>query len=76
MATKEQWVEWRHHPVTEEVFEELRAVVEHEKERLAKGGTLNEENVAAATSRVVGRIEGFEFLLNADYEDEDTESLE
>lgn len=58
---KEQFEEWRAHPSTVEIFEELLGVRDDLKEALACGETIGSK---VQTARVVGQIEGLNQLLN------------
>ena len=72
MITKEMFLEWKAHPVTIEVYEEVEKLISMLKDQLAEGTTLLQQADAThgATSRLVGQIEGLNQLLKLDYEDE------
>ncbi|MDA3806493.1 MAG: hypothetical protein PF440_01155 [Thiomicrorhabdus sp.] len=73
MITAEQFAEWKEHPVTKEIFEELKKEKEILKTRLATGFTVNEsaESTQYLTSKAVGQLEGLNQLLNISYEDDE-----
>lgn len=62
---KEKFAEWKSHPATVEVFEEVVRVRNQLKEHITSGGTLGSE---IETARLVGNIEGLNQLLNISYE--------
>ncbi len=72
MISAEQFAEWKTHPVTKEIFEEIKAVKEKIENKLNSGVTIgrNAEDTHGLTSRAVGHIEGLEQLLNISYADE------
>ena len=76
MVTKEQFAEWKAHPVTIAVYEEVRAVRQRLSEELSRGATLGYEAEAThgATNKLVGQIEGLNQLLELKYEDDDGEA--
>jgi len=73
MITKAQFAEWKTHPVTIEVYTEIKKVVQDLKDKLSEGATISYEADAThgLTSKMVGQIEGLNQLLNLAYEDED-----
>ena len=72
MVTKEMFLEWKAHPVTIEVYEEVEKLISMLKDQLAEGTTLlpQADATQGTTSRLVGQIEGLNQLLKLDYEDE------
>ena len=64
--TKEEFVEWRHAAVTEQVFETVRSAREAYAEMLTSGATLES---LSQTAKTVGTIQAFDYLLNLTYED-------
>jgi hypothetical protein len=65
--TKDEFVQWRHSNVTEQVFEMLRTAREAYAELLTSGATLES---LSNTAKTVGTIQAFDYLLNLSYEDE------
>ena len=65
--TKDEFVQWRHNSVTEEVFEILRTARSAYADKLTSGATLNDD--PHDTAKAVGTIQAFDFLLNIQYED-------
>lgn len=63
--TSNDFYDWKRHPVTQEVFSQLQARVEEYKDRLV----VYAANQSPSTSHIAGLIEGFQFLLNIDFED-------
>lgn len=76
MITAEQFAEWKTHPVTEEIFDELRKSYDSLAERLIDGQSLGEtaEETHAKTNRLVGNIEGLEQLLNISFAEEEVDN--
>lgn len=75
MLTKEQFAEWREHPVTKEVFAKIRELKQESIEKLVAGQTLaNAADVThGLTSRLIGEISGLNQLLELEFEDEKME---
>lgn len=73
MVTKEQFNEWKTHPVTIEVYEEIAQAKQFLIERLSEGSTIGYEAQVThgQTNKVIGQIEGLNQLLNLTYEDEE-----
>jgi len=76
MISAEQFAEWKEHPVTKEIFAELRKVKESIKDQLANGATIggDAEATHGFTNRAVGQLDGIDQLLNIHYaaiEDQD-----
>lgn len=76
MISAEQFVEWRAHPVTKEIFKGFKEISDSIKEQLAHGNTIgpDAEFTHASTSRAVGQLDGLNQLLNVHFagpEDQD-----
>ena len=69
MISAEQFAEWKQHPVTKEIFAELRKVKESIKDQLANGNTIggNAEETHGFTNRAIGQLAGIDQLLNIHY---------
>jgi hypothetical protein len=72
MITKEQFVEWKTHPVTIEVYEEVELAKQGLLEQLMQGVSIGQraDVTHGLTNKVIGQIEGLNQLLNLTYEDE------
>lgn len=72
MITAEQFAEWKEHPVTKEVFSEIKKAMEGLKEKLVEGQTISNgaEATHGLTSRLVGQIDGLNQLLEITFADE------
>ena len=72
MITKEQFIEWKTHPVTIEVYEEVERAKKDLQDQLMEGVTIGQraDVTHGLTSRMIGQIEGLNQLLNLTYEDE------
>ena len=70
MITKEQFQEWKNHPVTKELFVELKKARQSLIEQLANGGTIGDtfDSTHGLTSKTVGQIDGLNQLLNISFE--------
>lgn len=66
--TKTEYLEWKNHPTTVEVFKALTQARDDLKEYLANGGTLNKQS-PVSTEFVVGRIQGLNEILLIEYEE-------
>ena len=75
MITREEFLEWKAHPVTIEIFNELEFVKRNLEIRLGMGSTIeyNANATHGLTNKVVGQIEGLNQLLNITYGDDVTE---
>lgn len=62
--TKEQWANWREHPMTEHFFDVLKIKREQLLELLAYGSLESEKK----QDNVVGRIAGLTDVLNTTFE--------
>jgi hypothetical protein len=71
MITAEQFAEWKTHPVTIEIFEELDKMKKGLVENMVAGSTLSRDpgNTQGLTNRMVGQIDGLNQLLNISFED-------
>ena len=59
----EHWVRWRQDPVTQEVFKVLQMELEMWVDALLEGRTLEQKDVAAATAKAVGIVQGLKVIL-------------
>ena len=75
MITKEQFEEWKTHPVTIEIYEEIKKAKEVLLNNMSDGLTLGQKAdvTHGLTNKLVGQVEGLNQLLNITYEDEDKE---
>lgn len=75
MITAEQFAEWKTHPVTKEIFDNIREIREEIKEQLASGVTIggDAESTYGYTMRAVAKIESFDQLLNISFTAEKTD---
>lgn len=64
--TKSDFIDWKKNPVTQELFSQLKQRVEDMKDRLV--GYAASGN-ATSSAHMAGIVEGFQFLLNIDWED-------
>ena len=66
---------WRNNVVTQRLLQLLNAARKEDSEYLARGGSikLNSENTTAATAMAVGKIAGYDFVLEADLVDQEVE---
>jgi hypothetical protein len=64
-VTSNDFHDWKRHPVTQEVFSQLQGRVADSKDQLV--GLSRDRDDRAAY--VAGIIDGFQFLLNIDFED-------
>jgi len=75
MITKEQFSEWKAHPVTIEIYKEVERAKQSLVFMLSKGTTIGQtaEETHGMTNRVIGQINGLNQLLNLTYEDNEEE---
>ena len=75
MISAEEFAEWKEHPVTREIFAELRAVRDSIKDQLANGITigLSADITHGLTNKYVGQLIGIDQLLNISYGSEETQ---
>jgi len=73
MITAEQFAEWKEHPVTKEIFAEIKKQVEDIKDQMAYGNTIggNADATHGFTSRAVGQLDGLNQLLNISFADKE-----
>lgn len=64
--TKSDFIDWKRHPVTQEVFSQLRSRVDDMKDRVLGYAAIGDVPHGA---HVAGIVEGFQFLLNIEYEE-------
>ena len=76
MITKEMFSEWKAHPVTREVFEEVSKAKQILIDSFSKGLTIgvSADTTHGLTNKLYGQIEGLDQLLNITYEDEDEDT--
>jgi uncharacterized phage-associated protein len=69
MISAEQFAEWKEHPVTKEIFAELKNTRESIVEQLAYGNTIGHDAEAThgLTNRAIGHLAGIDQLLNISY---------
>ena len=73
MITAEQFQEWKTHPVTKELFIELKKTRQNIIDQLAYGNTIGPDAQATHgfTNRAIGQIDGLNQLLNISFDNED-----
>ena len=71
MITKEQFEEWKTHPVTIEIYNEVKRAKQSLQDTLSEGLTisLQADITQGLTNKLVGQIEGLNQLLNITYEE-------
>ena len=76
MLTSEQFQEWKNHPVTKEIFAELKKSRQAIVEQLANGNSIGPDAQATHgfTKRAVGQINGLDQLLNISFEGDSIEN--
>jgi len=69
MISAEQFAEWKQHPVTKEIFAEIKKVRSEIIEQLAYGNTIGPDAQATHgfTNRAIGQLDGLNQLLNISY---------
>lgn len=69
--TKEAFDEWKSHPVTREIFKEIKETITSLSESIMSGETLSfsAEESHGKTNRIVGQIEGLRQLINIKFEE-------
>lgn len=72
MISAEQFAEWKTHPVTKEIFAELKGVRSALVEQLVSGDSIDfaAEITHGVTNRIVGQITGIDQVLNISYSDD------
>jgi len=75
MITKEQFSEWKTHPVTIEIYKEVKSAKQNLVLMLSEGATIGvtAEDTHGLTNKIVGQIDGLNQLLNLTYEDNEEE---
>ncbi len=70
MITAEQFQEWKTHPVTRELFTELKKTRQSIIEQLANGNSIGPDasSTHGFTNRAVGQLDGLNQLLNISFE--------
>ena len=73
MISAEQFAEWKEHPVTKEIFSDLKELKSYLQDTLAEGASLGKsaEETHGATNKLVGQIGGIDQLLNISFADVD-----
>lgn len=69
--TKEEFLDWKRHPVTKFIFAELKSQQEAREEALAKGKLIDMTNISVtvqATNQSIGYCNAVDDLLNIEYE--------
>jgi len=71
MVTKEQFSEWKTHPVTIEVYKEVKLAKQSLVLKLSEGATIGAtaEDTHGLTNKIVGQINGLDQLLNLTYDE-------
>ncbi len=69
MINAEQFAEWKEHPVTKEIFKEIKSELTEIKDQLANGNTIGPDAQATHgfTNRAIGQIDGLSQVLNIKY---------
>lgn len=68
--SKDEFVEWKNHPVTKEIMLLLDDKKSKIRDVLSSGEILG-DNTEKAVARLVGHLEGIDDLLNIQYGDEE-----
>ena len=76
MINAEQFAEWKEHPVTKEIYLEIKKAKQNLEQQLSNGQTVGHaaDVTHGLTSKVIGQIRGLDQLLNISYVDEEAES--
>ena len=76
MITSEQFQEWKTHPVTKELFTELKKIRQSIIDNLRNGDSIgiDAETTHGVTNRLVGQISGLDQLLNISFEGDSIEN--
>ncbi len=69
-VTKEEYIEWKNHPVTKIVKQSIEEERDRLKEIVSSGAVL-EDFSEQKVARLIGHIEGLNYLLDIRYEDEE-----
>ena len=69
--TKEQFLEWRAHPITIEIFKEINLSILNLKDSISNGLTIGDtaDITHGLTNRMLGQINGLNQLLSISYEE-------
>ncbi len=69
MISAEQFAEWKEHPVTKEIFKDLKEVRQDIINQLANGNTIGADAEATHghTSKAIGQLDGINQLLGIHY---------
>lgn len=67
MATKDEWADWKNHPMTKEFFKAVRIEREEALQRLAAGQYSEEPGKQAL---VIGMINSFTKILDSEFVEE------
>ncbi len=70
--TKDDFIDWREHTVTQEVFNMIDDRINFYKDQMASGSTLG-DNTERETAKLVGHINGLKDILLIDHEDIDND---
>jgi hypothetical protein len=78
MISAEQFAEWKEHPVTKEIFKDLKGIRDSIKDQLANGNTIggDAEATHGLTHRAVGQLDGINQLLGIHYAVEESEEVD
>ncbi len=73
-VNKEQFLEWRSHPVTQAVFASLLSQIEEQKERWLEGAFMPEVDGLRVKNSleeagVLGRVKGYQVVVEFEYKD-------
>lgn len=76
MITKEQFQEWKTHPVTKELFDKLKEMKYSIMDQIANGNTIGPDAEATHgfTNRAIGQLDGLNQLLNISFDGESVEN--
>ena len=76
MITKEQFQEWKTHPVTKELFDKLKEMKHSIMDQIANGNTIGHDAEATHgfTNRAIGQLDGLNQLLNISFDGESVEN--
>jgi len=74
MISKESFEEWRTHPVTIEIYDEIKKAKQTLQHNISEGLTIGHraDITHGLTNKAIGQIEGLNQLLNITYEDEES----
>lgn len=69
--SKDEFVEWKNHPVTKEIFLRLESYKSDIKDMISSAEILDSDNMEKQLSRFVGQIEAIDQVLEVRYDDEE-----